>query len=98
MGNYPLHEKLAARREEHKAICEFLEWLDQHDQYRMTIDIKGDPDPDIPFESEESMWRRMYGLGSIRDLIAAFFGIDPREFEKERQRMLDEFRAGGDQK
>lgn len=94
MGNYPQHQKLAARRDEHKAIVRFLNWIDQSETYRIRVDQMQDPNPDIPFETDEQRWRQLSHISAFNDLIADFFEIDRTAFEQEKMAMLDEMRAG----
>lgn len=98
MGDYPLHEKLASKQVEHKTVVSFLEFLMDHETYRIRIETLLPEDPEVPFEREEDRWHWMPGRSCFADLIAGFFEIDQGEFEKEKQRMLDELRAGGKKK
>ena len=98
MGRYPEHAKLSARRDEHKAIVQFLQWLEASEKYRVHVEVKLDPDPDEPFENEEDRWWRVRHTGGVAEMIAEFFDVDPEVLEREREQMIEDARSGGDQK
>jgi benzoyl-CoA reductase/2-hydroxyglutaryl-CoA dehydratase subunit BcrC/BadD/HgdB len=76
---YPEHEKLKARKEEHQAICEFLSFLEENghsiihyepgcvdDEYNRPIEIRS----------------------NLQDLIADFFEINQQKFAEEKDQMI----------
>ncbi len=87
MSEYPEHEKLVAVKDKSQAIGEFMDWLQNTKgavlrrwvQYTESADgfMFSEPrDALAPFR------------GSIEDLLAEFFGIDPKRIEVEKRAML----------
>lgn len=83
MGSYPEHEKLAARKEEHQNICEFLEYCQNKEmflaKYKASDKLYGDVET---FDPDK--------------IIAEFFGINRRAFNDEKRKMLADFAGGND--
>lgn len=73
---YPEHEKLAAMRDEHATLCEFLEWL----SFRPAAGVAEiDEDHNVRWIPHE-------------EIIAAYFEIDRAAFEEEKRQILDKIR------
>lgn len=82
-SQYPEHEKLAKRQDEHQAICEFLEWCQNREmflaKYKATDKLYGEVET---FDPDK--------------IIADFFGINRRAFNDEKRAMLAAFTGGAE--
>jgi len=89
MGNYPEHDKLQERAEEHRAIAEFLEWLEEHPKYHLAEYF---PDPRAGKFRDRSEWRSGIGDLNTARLLGEYFDVDYNELQAEKDRMLAEIR------
>ena len=75
---YPEHERLRAISDQSQVCGEFIEWLEGHGYHV----CQG--------SNDESFWPTHT---SVQDLLAAFFGIDRKKIDAEKEAMLDAIRA-----
>jgi hypothetical protein len=76
---YPEHEKLKARKAEHQAISEFIEFIEgQGNEIIHYVDV----DSDDPYN------KPIIKRSSNSDMIAEFFGIDQQKFSEEKDQMI----------
>jgi hypothetical protein len=78
---YPEHEKLAKISDQSQICGEFIEWLEQHHIHLC------EPDRD---NFRDRYWPTHK---SIQVLLAAFFDIDLKRIDAEKEAMLDAMRA-----
>lgn len=76
---YPEHKKMSALRPKIDVVTDFLEWVGEQDMHVVTI--QGDR---MPYVGE---------MFDIRRLLAAYFKIDERKIDAEKQAMLEAIRA-----
>ena len=77
---YPEHDKMTKRIDENEAISNFVEWLESNGFFICSTD------------SESVGGCAYWPVSSMDKTIAAFFGVDPIAFEKEKRAMLAEIR------
>jgi hypothetical protein len=75
---YPQHNKLIKRYEDHQFLMVFMQWLESQG-FRIVTDDGG-----------ASLFPRTV---SSSDLVSQFYDIDPVELEKEKQAMLEDRRV-----
>lgn len=73
--NYPEHEKLSSRQQQHETVQSFIEWLRDWDGYCGDTFVGKDL---------KDMTEHHVGL-----VIAAYFGVDPDKLEAEKRAMLE---------
>lgn len=78
MSEYPEHEKVKEIRHKSQAVHDFLEWLEDTKKFRLAEDF-GHPCGYLV----SANYRH-------DDLIAEFFEIDLKKFNKEKDQMVDE--------
>lgn len=87
MSNYPAHEKLAAAKERHEAVVEFLQWLEGrltqfglvalcHEQAQQFGDDEYEPLSDL----------------MLSKLLGEWLGVSYEALQDEKEQMLDELR------
>jgi hypothetical protein len=81
MDAYPEHERLKKISDKSQTCGEFIDWLESHG-YRLC-----EPDPESPSGRYWPTHR------PIRELLAAFFDIDQKRIDAEKDAMLDALRA-----
>lgn len=93
MSDYPEHDKLKSKDDAgaHSAICEFLDFLEEKGWSICSLEqltregLSG---------QEVKMAPAWYPIMvQPRSIVAQFFGIDEREWEKEKDAMLEACRA-----
>lgn len=92
MSNYPEHEKIMARKSEHEAITNFLEFV--HGAPSDTACLsrwQNVTDSDGSVNEFLSGYVAMTDK-QIADTVARYFGVDPKAFEEEKRMMLQEFK------
>lgn len=84
MSTYPAtpeHDKIAAKRVEHAAVVEFLNWCEEND----IVLHKASPE-------QPSEYRVAWDLVRSTVAIAGYLGVDPVALETEKRAILDYLR------
>jgi len=89
----PECDRMAAVRDDARALGEFLEWLRDEEDVVLTRHVEPEPGA----KGADRFTPGYYPIAmSIEDLLAHYFRIDLDTVEREKQALLDWIRAQGD--